>query len=313
MPSHKCVKPCIGVALVSMLLTLPGIAAAGFRGGGRGGTYQVSVSTIHRAGGAVGRGQAGSPVRYIYTVSQASYCTLAGGAGCVTRDDPCPPRNNAPGDDFKFSEIYRARPGTPPDSLGWTHVAPPRAVRVGAGQNAGECLNYKVIDPGPSLADVKAAVQKRLPIPDWQYRPSRRPALVNFPTLVFVTTPREPAVAPFPLGGKQVRVRVHGVGYTWTWGDGGSASFDGPGMPLDRAHPCDDRGCPAGYDFHVYARTSYDRAGGGYEVHPHVAWQVQYQIVGEPNWTPIPGDMFTDGAPRGIRVHSAHAVLVQGH
>ncbi|MDN4174421.1 hypothetical protein QWY28_15765 [Nocardioides sp. SOB77] len=129
-----------------------------------------------------------------------------------------------------------------------------------------------------------------LPPAQLQVQPPNGRTLVNFATNFY--TEQGDLTRSVTLLGRQVDLRIHPTSYTWSFGDGTTATTSGPGA----AYP----------DLEV--THDYRKAG---RVAPSVdtTYSAEFSVDGGP-WQPVDGTVTIPGAPVGLRVLTATPTLV---
>jgi hypothetical protein len=132
----------------------------------------------------------------------------------------------------------------------------------------------------------------------------RHDTLVNMETIMWVATARQRSLPTVTILGRPVSVHISIDHVAWKYGDGHTATSDGPGRAYDARHdPCKTAQC-ADYDGHTYTTT------GQPTVSATVTWTATFQVAGGPA-TPIPGTL--DGPPSTATLHveQARSILVR--
>jgi hypothetical protein len=164
-------------------------------------------------------------------------------------------------------------------------------------QNTARYQKYCVAQHAqPELTeDIVREQFRRLPLPsgDLAFQPSWG-ALVNKKEIFYTQAARDHEYR-MTLLGHRVVLHAHVQSYAWSWGDGSADStFDVPGGPYP--------------DFdvsHMYTKPATCT------VSVSLSYSATYRVDGGPVQQ-ILGTATVPGAPVGLRVFTAHAVLVQG-
>jgi hypothetical protein len=159
--------------------------------------------------------------------------------------------------------------------------------------------------PAPAVTPMMAWQQAQRLIPAAQIGLApRHDTLVNMETIMWVATARERTLPTVTILGRPVSVHISIDHVAWNYGDGHTATNDGPGRAYDARHnPCKTAQCPD-YDGHTYTTT------GQPTVSATVTWTATFQVAGGPA-TPIPGTL--DGPPSTATLHveQARSILVR--
>jgi hypothetical protein len=151
-------------------------------------------------------------------------------------------------------------------------------------------------------AMVSAEVVKLVPRVNIEAAPGTGRVLVNLETLFWADTPADRALGTVVLLGHQVAITVHAQSVSWDFGDGTTATSDGPGRPFGESDHCGTAQCP-GWFGHTYART------GTFAVSATVLWSGAYAVDGAPAQA-IAGTVTGPAATNPIQAVQARGVLV---
>ncbi len=208
---------------------------------------------------------------------------------CVGRVRPCPPVNGKPVHSFVSVTTYTApkrvvvTPFCPGDQAPGTVAAPP-PVTAGV---------------------VRASVEKSLPRPVIASAPPpTATALVHVQIITWIkSSDGEVPLGSATLLGQHVDFRAHVTTVDWAFGDGSSATSNGPGQAYDfDVNPCRSYLCP-GYFGHVYTKAAQ------VTVTARATWFAQFRVEGGA-WQNIGAVQGTTGQ-LPLTIHSAHTVLVR--
>lgn len=131
----------------------------------------------------------------------------------------------------------------------------------------------------------------------------RDATLVNIETVMWVDAPATRTLPAITILGQQVVVRLKLDHVDWNFGDGSSATSDGPGKAYDEQNdPCHGVRCPD-YFGHFYRDT------GRTNIAAAAYWQASFTVDGG-NAVNIPGTVAGPAGRAEIVVKQARAVLV---
>lgn len=131
----------------------------------------------------------------------------------------------------------------------------------------------------------------------------RDSTLVNIETVMWVDAPATRTLPAITILGQQVVVRLKLDHVDWNFGDGSSATSDGPGKAYDEQNdPCHGVRCPD-YFGHVYRDT------GRTNIAATAYWQASFTVDGG-HAVNIPGTVAGPAGRAEITVKQARAVLV---
>ena len=147
--------------------------------------------------------------------------------------------------------------------------------------------------PIPTLADIRHAfAELPLPAAPLVIQPPDGVTLVNFDTNFYTPSPH-PLTRTVTLLGQQVTIRATPASYTWTYGDGASATTSDPGAPYPDLRVT-----------HRYARE------GAFRPRLATTYEGAYRLGAAGPWRPIPGTVTIAGALHRLRAVEATPVLV---
>jgi len=142
--------------------------------------------------------------------------------------------------------------------------------------------------------------QLRLPAPDIAASPAAD-QLVNLPTWLWLSSVWEPISATASVPGISVTATAVPRSVTWSMGDGGTVTCNGPGTPyLAGADPA-SASPDCGY---TYRRSSASQRDETFQVAATVAWTVTWSGGGESGTFPT----MTTSATTAFRVAESQAV-----
>ena len=148
----------------------------------------------------------------------------------------------------------------------------------------------------------KAQAEKLLPHPAIGTAPAGGVSLVNIETVLWVDTKPDITLGTVNLLGFRVTLRAHLERADWDFGDGATASSEGPGKAYSHADPCKTAQCP-NYFGHTFRRT------GEVTIGAQLTWSGQFQVDGGA-WQDIPGTVTAPATEHPLHVKEARGVLV---
>jgi len=230
------------------------------------------------------------------------FATLVGSLSTGSDGDPDSGANEH---GFWLHEVQESQssgvhaPSSVPSNSGEPAVLVGQAACQGADQSAGNlfkvtfCPGATPDTPTPTLADIRHAFAE-LPLPAARLviQPPDGVTLVNFDTNFYTPGPH-PLTRTVTLLGQQVTIRATPASYTWTYGDGASATTSDPGAPYPDLRVT-----------HRYARE------GAFRPRLATTYEGAYRLGAAGPWRPIPGTVTIAGAPQRLRAVEATPVLV---
>lgn len=135
---------------------------------------------------------------------------------------------------------------------------------------------------GPAVSPVvlarQAVAEAAFPVLAIRTDPPSGRLVVNFPVWLSLSSGFAPVSASASAGSVTSSVSVRPVSVTWSMGDGGSVTCDGPGVAFDPARPFDAQvPPPCGYS---YARSSATELGQQFTVTATVSFRATWTVSG---------------------------------
>jgi autotransporter-associated beta strand protein len=144
--------------------------------------------------------------------------------------------------------------------------------------------------------------ERLLPHPAIGVAPPGHATLVNIETVFWADTRARRDLGTVTVLGQRVDLRAHVRSVDWHFGDGASATTDGPGRAYSADDPCDTAQC-ADYFGHTNTDT------GTVTITAAITWTGEFRVA-RGAWQPIPGTVVAAATSTTIDVREARAILV---
>lgn len=154
-----------------------------------------------------------------------------------------------------------------------------------------------------TAAMVREEVVRLLPPVAVGIAPANGPTLVNMETVFWSPTPATRQLGPVTILGQAVAITIRFDHATYDFGDGSSATFDGPGTPWSR-DACSTAQCPT-LDGHTYTATA-DRV----TTRGTVTWTASFSVAGGAA-QPIPGTIDGPTSTHDLQVLEGRSVILR--
>jgi hypothetical protein len=165
------------------------------------------------------------------------------------------------------------------------------------------------VDPHELALQAERSLQ--LPAPEMHFNPSRT-SVVNLSTWLWIDGSMwHPYSVTASVGSVSATAVATPVSVTWTTGDGGVVTCDGPGVPFDGGRPASEQTTACA---HVYRVSSAgqpaldgDPNDASFAVVGRVSWRVQWSAQGAPGGGSLPA--LTTSSSAGLRVEQVESIF----